>query len=104
MKIFVVAILALLTFWLVQPGKKTRTAIVVKGNKQITYIELANKRHNFHTARNMIALGLVCAPTTAADRHLSMIYDGVDTSESPTTARVADLYDLNPTRQGFVGY
>jgi len=100
--LLVLVVLALL--WWFNRHWKPKKSYVVKTDKRITYRELASKRHKIHIAQKMIVLGLVENPTTAADRILMLIYDGLDVQENPTMARVAYLYGLDPLKQGFVGY
>ena len=72
--------------------------------KRLTYVELANKRHNIHTAKNIIALGLVKPPRHQLERVIQAAYDGVYNENDDYATQTASFFGLIPERANFVGH
>jgi len=80
------------------------TRVNVENKKQLTYKELAKKRHNIHTAKNLILLGLVKPPKNNHERILQATYDGVIDDNDEHARKIGLSYGLVPGRANFVGH
>jgi len=83
----------------------TNTKVIdASKTKQITFEHLANKRHNIHTAQNIIALGLVRRARQPLDRTIQNAYDGLFERPGTWAAQVVRFYGLDPDSKNFVGH
>jgi len=104
----VLIVLVLILFWWLDKGPRRHKKMVlnrrnkIKG-EQITYSELASKRHNLHTALNIINLDLVYSQSLD-DKKISYLYSGGDHLESHRLHLLAHRYGLIPGSANFVGY
>jgi len=103
----VLVILALVIFWALDKGQREKNKAIAKQRtiikgEQITYTELASKRHNIHTALNMIKLGLVTIKSPD-DEKLSYLYAGGIYLKDPRLHLLAHRYGLVPGGPNYVG-
>jgi hypothetical protein len=78
--------------------------INIADKKQITFEELATKRHNIHTAHNLINLGLVLPARFPLERAIQNAYDGLFEAPGTRAAQIARFYGLDPDAKNFVGH
>ena len=96
-------------WWVSKPQRAYKAAHekhrihVAQTDKRITYLELASKRHNLRTARNMIHLGLVEAGPGPDEKHLQLIYDQNWTLNTRRQHLLAYRYGLVPSAPNYVG-
>lgn len=108
----VVAVAALIIYGMVTRTKRaariaetTYVKVIDASNKkQITYETLAKKRHNIHTAKNLIALGLIQSPRHSLERAIQAAYDGIFEPQGTWAGQIARNYGLNPDAPNFVGF
>lgn len=107
----IVVLAAMIIFWMVdKPRRAHRNAHrkrhihLRETDERLTYTDLANKRHNLRTARNMIKLGLVRQGLDINEQHLYLIFDGVPPQTSARSMKLARQYGLLPGEPGFVGF
>ena len=83
----------------------TRNMVIdASKKKQITMTDLANKRHNIHTAHNLIALGLVKPARNPLEHAIQDAYDGVFDENNNYASGVVKFFGLHPNGSGFVGF
>lgn len=102
----IVAIMAMVIFWMVDKphrAHRKRQIHLRETDERLTYTDLAHKRHNLRTSRNMIKLGLVRQGLNIDEQHLYLIYDGVPPQNSARSMKLARKYGLLPGEPGYVG-
>ena len=101
------ALVLFVLYWLSSSTQRKHAAVTEKNNvrvhgNKITYTELAQKRHNIHTAQNLIKLGLVHIQSID-DKKLSYLYAGGSPAKCRRTHLLAHKYGLTPKSSHYVG-